>query len=51
MSGVCPSTEPDVIATIWMYRANTCASGRNSKVREPGTVHTCGSERMPLRAR
>ena len=48
VSGVCPSTAPDGTLSTWMKRANTCASGMNSSVREYGLAQTSRSPSTPL---
>ena len=47
--GLCPRVEPETKQRIWMYRANTCASGRNSRVLASSFTRPVKLE-APLRA-
>ena len=49
VSGVWPSTAPEGTQSTWMNRANTCASGMNSSVREWGIATTSPRPATPLR--
>jgi len=44
MSGVWPRRVRDVMQPIWMIRAKTCASGRNSSVLRPSMLNRPSSE-------
>ena len=50
VSGVCPRMAPAGMTSTSMNRANTCASGMKSRVREPGG-QTSPSSATALRAR
>ena len=40
---------PSSMQPIWMTRASTCASGRNSSVEPPGAVKISGAPALALR--